>query len=207
MSGEYTSLALDARGNPVISYFDFDNFDLKLVHCGNAELLQSGNSIQTVDSAGSVGFYTSLVLDASGNLAISYYDGSNSDLKLAFAPADTTGTVTYDFGGFLDPIDPNSVNVVKAGRTVPISFSLNGDQGLSILDGSPTAVRVACDSGENLTEVDNTEPAGNSGLRYDASTDTYTYVWKTKKSWKRQCRELQLSLDDGMIYTAQFQFK
>ena len=123
------------------------------------------------------------------------------------ATATATVTVIYDFGGFLDPIDPNSVNVVKAGRTVPISFSLNGDQGLSILDGSPTAVRVACDSGENLTEVDNTEPAGNSGLRYDASTDTYTYVWKTKKSWKRQCRELQLSLDDGMIYTAQFQFK
>ena len=128
-------------------------------------------------------------------------------------PEPTTTTTaepepTFDFSGFFPPVEnPPTVNSVKAGRAIPIKFSLNGDQGLDIFEsGFPKSQEVECD-GSDPDDVEETTTAGSSSLSYDPNSDQYTYVWKTDKSWSGACRELIVKLTDGSVHTALFNFK
>ena len=49
--------------------------------------------------------------------------------------------------------------------------------------------------------------AGSSSLSYDATTDTYIYVWKTDRAWRNTCRQLVVKLSDGTTRTANFRFR
>jgi len=79
--GEYSSLAFDSRGLPVISYYDRTAGDLKLAVCQDANCQQ--NSPYTIDAGGDVGQYTSLAVDDQDTAFISYFDLTHGDLKLA----------------------------------------------------------------------------------------------------------------------------
>jgi len=124
------------------------------------------------------------------------------------ASACTPEIVYFNFSGFFQPVDnAPTINQVKAGQGVPFKFSLNGNQGLNILaSGSPVSVNIACD-GSAPVDVIETVTSGNSGLSYDAATDTYTYVWKTNKSWANTCRQFKITLTDGTVHVANFKFK
>jgi hypothetical protein len=80
--GSYTSMSVSLDGFPVISYYDGTNFDLKVVRCGNTTCT-SGNTVATVDSGGFAGTYTSITIGTDGLPTVSFYDGSNGDLKVA----------------------------------------------------------------------------------------------------------------------------
>ncbi|HEX5936316.1 MAG TPA: PxKF domain-containing protein [Actinomycetota bacterium] len=139
------------------------------------------------------------------------------------ATATCTYSVIYEWTGFLRPVDNKDadgnyvLNVVKAGSAVPVKFKIGGDQGLDIFaqagtDASgdptyyPTSKTITCGSNADVDAIESVVTAGGSSLQYDASTETYTYVWKTDRGWAGTCRQLIVKLDDGTYHRANFKF-
>lgn len=120
-----------------------------------------------------------------------------------------TVTVKYNFTGFFQPVDNlPTLNIVQAGRAIPVKFSLSGNKGLGIFAaGSPSSGPIACNSSDPATLLEETVTAGGSSLAYDPTSDRYIYVWKTDPSWAGTCRQLVVELNDGSIYRANFKFK
>lgn len=52
-----------------------------MAHCGNVACTSA--TLTTLDSAGNVGYYTSITIGSDGLGLISYWDGANDDLKVA----------------------------------------------------------------------------------------------------------------------------
>jgi LPXTG-site transpeptidase (sortase) family protein len=152
--GQYTSLALNSSGYPRISYFAGDA--LKVAAC-NGSIVRCARrlawTLTTVDSGG-VGVYSSLALNSSGNAVISYYDQTNTALKVAVcndaacsSPTLTTVDSTGEVGEYT-------------------SLALNNDKPvISYYDATNDALKVAvCNdatcSSPTLTTVDNTGSVG-----------------------------------------------
>jgi predicted extracellular nuclease len=114
--------------------------------------------------------------------------------------------LSYHFSGFEAPVDnPPTLNIAKAGQSVPVKFHLSGDLGLGVLFGMPFAMQHTCGGGGPSDAVDASNPGG-SGLQFDPVTGTYTYVWKTEKNWTNQCRTFEITFDDGTYRRAEFSF-
>lgn len=121
--------------------------------------------------------------------------------------ASATYSVVFAFSGFRQPVDNlPTLNVTKAGSSIPLKFSLGGYQGMAILaNGYPSSVNVACGATAE-DPIEETSTAGSSSLNYDALIDQYNYVWKTEKGWAGTCRTLTIKLTDGTIHQANFRF-
>ena len=120
-----------------------------------------------------------------------------------------TVTVQFNFAGFFPPVaNPPAVNVVQAGRAIPVKFSLSGNKGLGIFAaGSPSSGQIPCNSSDPAAVLEETVTAGGSSLSYDPASDQYVYVWKTEPGWAGTCRQLVVQLSDGSIHRANFKFK
>jgi hypothetical protein len=115
--------------------------------------------------------------------------------------------VVYDWAGFFAPVTNTGRNMLQAGAAIPFKFSLKGNQGLAVVTaGYPQSQPISCDNGAPLGPPTEATAAGASALSYDASTDTYSWVWKTETAWAATCRMFVLKLDDGTSHTAVFTF-
>jgi len=154
----------------------------------------------------------------------------------SFAPLSMLNTFT-GFGSPIvdigpDPSNPN-VNVIKAGRAVPLPFTQDDTTGAPVTtlslcpslgtDGSscsdPTvpapwlvvqAYSVTCPNNPNGVVDNTTFPAGKSSLQNFSSTTpgSYQYNWKTPNN-ATGCARLVFTYDTGTAFLtpAEFQFK
>ena len=91
--GFYSSVAIGADGNPVISHTDLSNDDLELYVCDNPTCTTGTNL--TLETTGFVGYDTSVAIGADGNPVISHTDIFNNDLELA-VPVFTVTAIAFD---------------------------------------------------------------------------------------------------------------
>ena len=129
--GLHTAITIGANGNPIISYWDNGQSDLKVAACSNPACTTA--TITPLDTGGDVGLYTSIAIGANGNPIISYYDNGNADLKVAACnnPACTSATITsVDTAGFV-------------GLYTSIAIGANGNPIISYYDNFNGALKVA----------------------------------------------------------------
>ncbi len=150
--GAYNSIALDAYGNPHISYSDLSYWDLKYATKTGATW-----SIERVDTAGFVSYYTSIALDA-GNPHISYQDYMNADLRYAKKIGASWYRETVDTTG-------------NVGLHTSICLDANGNPHISYFDNTNGDVKYAKKIGSwSIERVDTTGNVGkHTSLVLDAS--------------------------------------
>lgn len=150
LSGLYTSVKLDDESRPVVSYFDRQWGNLKILRCGDTTC-SVDNTIEIPDRDGSVGMYTSLELDGDFYPVVSYFD-------------DTTGSLKLLHCGSRDCSSNNTITVADANGEVGYYTSLVLDKfgapAVSYLDKTSEKLRVLhcgdpyCSAGNSITMPD-----------------------------------------------------
>jgi hypothetical protein len=111
----------------------------------------------------------------------------------------------FEFVGLFDDFEEL---VARAGRTLRVDFSLGGDRGADVVVAGggllPLSQQVDCDSEEAIGAA---EPVTSQRDDvFDNGIGTYSFLWKTRRDWDGQCRQLVLELVDGTQHTARVQF-
>jgi len=154
--GKHTSLAVDANGDPMISYYRHNNLPveiktLKFAICDlsasvNGNCNETGDwSTVTVDEVGDVGAWgsTSLAVDGSGDFMISYYDYTNRDVRFAICERSESAHGNCDEPGDWHKTPVNAPGDVDAAEYMSIAVDANGDPMISYCDQWPEHLRFA----------------------------------------------------------------
>jgi hypothetical protein len=119
--------------------------------------------------------------------------------------------VVYGFSGFQPPVNGSAgaVNVVKAGKVVPLKWLLADAAGapvttLGSVQVSSVSHSCTATAGGVQDPVDET-PVGGSGLQ-NFGDGSYQYNWRTPTSYAASCRIVRLDLGDDLLRTVEFRF-
>jgi len=127
---------------------------------------------------------------------------TTSDDRGRTASSTSAYTVVYAFTGFDSPVSAGgSIDTAKAGDSVPLKFSLRGNQGLGVVTRT-TWQPVSCADWTALGD----STAGQGKLSYGAASDRYLDVVATDSNWKGSCRTLDLELADGTHHAVHVRF-
>ena len=172
--GEFLSIATGADGLPVVSYWDSSNADLKVAHCGNVTCT-AGNTLTTVDSAGSVGLETSIAIGADGLPVMSYHDSTNATLRVAHC-----GTVTCTAGNTVTAVDGGgSLTSIAIGADGLPVMSYSGRADLKVLHCG----NVTCTAGNTVTTVDSATELAFTSIAIGADGLAVVSYWNGRPNW------------------------
>ena len=165
-AGTFSSIAIGADGNPVISYYDVNNganLNLKFAKCGDSSC-NSGNQLVTIDEQGTVGSYTSIAIGTDGYPVISYYDGTNNNLNFAKCTSSDC-TVSTDWA--TTTIDEQGT----VGIYTSIAIGTDGYPVISYHDDTDDSLKLArCTTGDCTQKDDwvttTIGSMGHSGVYY-----------------------------------------
>ena len=107
----------------------------------------------------------------------------------------------FAFSGF----KPKATRLLTmaAGLAAPITFSLDGDQGLAVLAaGTPTVEAVTC-PGLKPAAVKTPAPSSAPKFSYKPVPAVYKYLWKSPST--PGCVDVTIRLIDGSAHTLHFQ--
>jgi hypothetical protein len=202
--GEHTSLAIGADGLGLIAYVDDGNDDLKVAHCADL-LCTTADQITTLDSAGLVGYSSSVEIGADGLGLISYNDWTNGDLKVAHCDdvACTSATIsTLDSAGVV-------------GRYTSVAIGADGLGLISYHDYTDRDLKVAhCDnvacSSATVTALDlwtdvgeySSIAIGSDGLGLVSYIDVTSHSLKVAHCQNTACTGATLSVLDSSVAVA-----
>jgi extracellular elastinolytic metalloproteinase len=116
----------------------------------------------------------------------------------------------YPFDGFLQGVEsPPALNAASAKNVRTLYWKIGGDRGLdSVAAGFPRTRAIDCTT---LAPTGAFEPAATpswDSLGYQAHLQRYYFPWQPPKGnvWAGTCREFQLGLKDGQLFSAYFRF-
>jgi hypothetical protein len=126
--------------------------------------------------------------------------------------------VTYAFGGFFTPVDNLDangdpiLNVVKAGRTIPLKWRLTDATGAPVTNltsAEISVVGIPCTADAALDQLEELAATG-SGLQH-LGDGNYQLNWKSPTGYANSCKRLRLDLAEGSTrtpthHTADFKF-
>jgi hypothetical protein len=119
--------------------------------------------------------------------------------------------VVYGFSGFQSPVNgsADAVNVVKAGKVVPLKWLLADAAGVpftTLAAASVSTVSHSCSSTSGALQDPVGETAvGGSGLQ-NFGDGGYQFNWRTPASYAGSCRTVRLDLGDDLLRTVEFRF-
>jgi hypothetical protein len=179
--GFYTSVAVGAGGNPIISYWDVGSDALKVAACTNPTCTAATLSI--VDNTGDVGRFTSITIGADANPIISHFDASG-ELKVAACTNPTCDPTTS--AATLSTVDDTG----DVGEYTSITIGADANPIISYFDDTNDALKVAactnptCDpttSPATLSTVDAGDVGQHTSITIGADANPIISYWDASR--------------------------
>ena len=163
-----------------------------------------GSGVATCEGTVSVGSQVDTITTGQKTFTVSTSDnaGNAADATVSFTVVEAPDLIL----GFGPPVSVEGLNPAKAGRAVPLKFSVQDASGAPVVLGT-SQVRVIshpCGSAPLTFPVDGAS-TGGSGLQ-SFGDGLYQVNIATQKSWARTCRTLGIDLGSDVTLTADFTF-